>query len=75
MRSGTLNVPGIVGMGEAARLLAGTAEEIERLCRLRDRLESGILDQVPDAVVNGSTGHLGDTRFDHAVDGFAVLLC
>ena len=54
MRSGTLNVPGIVGMGEAARILArARAEEIPALANLRDRLETGILEQVPDAVVNG----------------------
>ncbi|MCA8950399.1 MAG: IscS subfamily cysteine desulfurase [Planctomycetes bacterium] len=54
MRSGTLNVPGIVGMGEAARLArTEMAQEVPRLAALRDRLEQRILAKLPDAVVNG----------------------
>jgi cysteine desulfurase len=53
-RAGTENVPGIAGMGAAARLaLAKLAQEAERLSRLRDRLEAGILASVPGTVVNG----------------------
>jgi cysteine desulfurase len=55
LRSGTLNVPGIVGLGEAARLAgeALAAGEAERLTALRDRLLAGLraLDGVE---VNGS---------------------
>ncbi len=54
MRSGTLNVPGIVGMGEAAQILAeGMGTEVSRLQSLRDTLESGILASVSDAVIHG----------------------
>lgn len=54
MRSGTLNVPGIVGMGEAARLAkAEMADESARLGKLRDRLQERILAVLPDAVING----------------------
>lgn len=54
MRSGTLPVPLVVGFGAACRLAgAGLADESRRLCRLRDRLESGILRAVPDAILNG----------------------
>jgi cysteine desulfurase len=54
-RAGTENVPGIAGMGAAARLaLAKLAPEAERLSRLRDRLEAGILAGVSGTVVNGA---------------------
>jgi cysteine desulfurase len=55
LRSGTLNVPGIVGFGAAARL-AREALEVEgsRLRALRDRLWAGISSQVELATVNGS---------------------
>jgi cysteine desulfurase len=54
MRSGTLNVPGIVGMGEAARLAKESlAAEAQHLAGLRDRLQQRILAACPDAVVNG----------------------
>ncbi|MEW6251014.1 MAG: IscS subfamily cysteine desulfurase [Planctomycetota bacterium] len=54
MRSGTLNVPGIVGLGKAAELCRLSMEtEPARLAALRDRLRDGILAQVDDVVVNG----------------------
>lgn len=54
MRSGTLNVPGIVGMGKAAELCRlEMAEESKRMQTLRDRLEQGITSQLEHAVVNG----------------------
>jgi cysteine desulfurase len=54
-RPGTENVAGIVGMGKAAELArAGMAEESERVGRLRDRLEKGLLDGVPQSWVNGA---------------------
>ena len=56
VRSGTLNVPGIVGFGEAARL-AGEAlasGEPERIRGLRDRLWAGLRDTIGDVEVNGA---------------------
>lgn len=54
-RSGTLNVPGIVGLGEAARQAQRhLPTETERITALRDRLETGILTQLPNATVNGN---------------------
>jgi cysteine desulfurase len=54
MRSGTLNVPGIVGFGEAAELaMRAMAEEAVRLRELRDRLLTGLRRAVPDLIVNG----------------------
>jgi cysteine desulfurase len=54
-RGGTENVPGILGMGEAARLAREWLRDPENAARqaeLRDRLEKAILDAVPDASVN-----------------------
>jgi len=49
MRAGTENVPSIVGLGMAAELSRlRLSKEMERISRLRDKLESGVLDVVPD---------------------------
>jgi cysteine desulfurase len=56
MRSGTLDVPGIVGMAEAARLAtAGLAEEVPRMRVLRDRLWKALAGRIPDVAINGPT--------------------
>ena len=53
-RSGTENVPGIVGLGKAAELAGISMDgEITRLAKLRDRLISGVLDKVPGSRLNG----------------------
>jgi len=54
-RAGTENVPGIVGLGKAAELAMHTLEDgtIDRLARLRDRLEAGVL-ELPGTGVNGA---------------------
>lgn len=55
MRSGTLNVTGIVGLGEAAEICQNSmSEEVERLSNLRNKLESGILEKLPIAKINGN---------------------
>ncbi len=54
LRSGTLNVPGIVGMGRACRLAAvRMAGDMPRLQELRDRLEAALMAAIPGARVNG----------------------
>ena len=54
-RAGTQNVPGAVGLGKAAECAARNCEgDSARLAGLRDRLEAGILERVPNAGVNGS---------------------
>ena len=54
LRAGTHNVPGIVGMGEAAVLAqAEAAVDAKRTQRLRERMEKGILARVPGIRVNG----------------------
>lgn len=53
LRSGTLNVPGIVGLGRAAEIAAATLEaEMARLRTLRDRLEGALVERL-GARVNG----------------------
>jgi cysteine desulfurase len=54
-RPGTEDVPSIAGLGKAAEMaLDGLAAESVRLAALRDRLEKGLLDRIPQASVNGS---------------------
>ena len=57
MRSGTLNVPGIVGLGKACELCRlEMADEAVRLSALRDKLESS-LNTMEESYVNGNTQH------------------
>jgi cysteine desulfurase len=57
MRSGTLNVPGIVGLGKACELCFNEMEgEAIRLSALRDKLESG-LTVLEESYVNGNPAH------------------
>jgi len=54
MRSGTLNVPGIVGFGKAAELAErNLSSEGERVRRLRDRLWDAIREQLDEVYLNG----------------------
>ena len=54
LRSGTENVPGIVGFGKAAEIAADEMQsESERLSRLRDKLIKGLLEAIPHAFLNG----------------------
>ncbi len=56
MRSGTENVPGIVGLGEAVKLVAGKQKQGEtvKIKKLRNKLITGVLKDIPDAQLNGS---------------------
>jgi cysteine desulfurase len=54
LRSGTLNLPGIVGLGEACRLRSLEMEEDEKVIgEKRDRLQKLLTDKIPGLVVNG----------------------
>jgi cysteine desulfurase len=58
MRSGTLNVPGIVGLGEACEIAGQEmAEEGERLRKLRDKLKAKLEGSLDYIHVNGSMEH------------------
>ena len=78
LRSGTLNVPGIVGLGQACAIgRAEMTEESARLARLRDRLLAGLRASLDGVVVNGSLEH----RLPHnlhvsfeSVDGESLLI-
>jgi cysteine desulfurase len=57
MRSGTLNVPGIVGFGKAAEVARlDMAADTERVSKLRDKLENA-LKQIDETYVNGNPAH------------------
>lgn len=54
-RGGTLNTPGIVGLGKAAELaLENLDHDADRLSTLRDKLESSLLERLDGTAVNGS---------------------
>jgi cysteine desulfurase len=58
MRSGTLNVPGIVGLGAACEIAQKEmAQESVRLAKLRDRLKAGLEAKLDEIFVNGSLEH------------------
>ncbi len=58
MRSGTLNVPGIVGLGKAAELARlEMPEESVRLRALRDRLKKNLESKLDEVFINGSLEH------------------
>ncbi len=77
MRSGTLNVPGIVGFGKAAELARlEMEEETKRLSRLRDKLEKG-LTQLEETYINGAIDHrmphVTNISFKH-VEGEGLMM-
>ncbi len=77
-RAGTENVPYIVGLGVAAQLAAeGIGKEETQVAALRDRLEAGLLQRIPQSRVNGDPDHrLPNTTnisFKN-VEGEAILL-
>jgi cysteine desulfurase len=78
MRSGTLNVPGIVGFAKAAELCRlEMEEEGRRVLALRERLRQGIEARVPSTVVNGSLEHRlpGNLNISFAfVEGEAMMM-
>lgn len=57
MRSGTLNVPGIVGLGKACEIASSEMQaDSESIATLRNHLESGLL-KIEGAFVNGNATH------------------
>jgi cysteine desulfurase len=78
MRSGTLNVPGIVGFGKAAELAhTGMADEVLRVAALRQRLQDGIFEQLDEVYLNGHPVHRhpGNLNVSFAyVEGESLLM-
>ena len=78
MRSGTLNVPGIVGFGEACDLCGREMDaEAARVGALRNRLKAKLESGIDGTAVNGSMGHRlsGNLNMSFAgVDAEALLL-
>jgi cysteine desulfurase len=78
MRSGTLNITGVVGMGEAARLaLEEMPTEVPRLRALRDRLDTRVQQRIKDVVLNGNPDfrlpHLTNLSFPY-VEGESLIM-
>ncbi len=78
MRSGTLNVPGIVGLGKACELCQQEmTQEAARLTALRDRLKEKILAGLDEVYINGSMEHRlpGNLNISFAyVEGESLLM-
>jgi cysteine desulfurase len=69
-RAGTENVPGIVALGAAAEIARRElASESARIAGLRDRLERGITERVPDVGVNGDVAHRVPNTTNLTFDG------
>src|SRR5207245_8802272 len=78
MRSGTLNVPGIVGFGTACELCReGMADEAQRTLALRERLRDKLFAQLDDIYLNGHPVHRlpGNLNVSFAyVEGESLLM-
>ena len=77
MRSGTLNVPGIVGFGKACEIcMLDMEEDTKRISTMRDHLETELL-KLEEAYVNGSREHrlphVANISFKH-VEGEGLLM-
>ncbi len=77
MRSGTLNVPGIVGFGKAAEIAKQEmAQDAERVSKLRDKLQAGLC-QMEETYINGTQEsrmpHVTNISFKH-VEGEGLMM-
>lgn len=78
MRSGTLNVPGIVGFGKAAELSSKEmAADAARLSKLRDKLEAAFVSHLEEVYINGNREHrmphVTNISFKH-VEGEGLMM-
>lgn len=78
MRSGTLNVPGIVGFGAAAEIARKEMDaDAERLSKLRDKLENALHEAMEEVYTNGSKEnrmpHVCNVSFKH-VEGEGLMM-
>ena len=77
MRSGTLNVPGIVGFGKACEICMNEMEaDSQRISKMRNHLETELM-KLEEAYINGSTAHrlphVTNISFKH-VEGEGLLM-
>ena len=78
-RAGTENVPGIVGLGKAAKLASESFNNgaIERLAAMRDRLQRDVLDRIEGTTLNGHGAqrvpNTANIRFDH-IEGESLVI-
>jgi cysteine desulfurase len=77
MRSGTLNVPGIVGFGKACEIsMLQMEEDNKRIIKMRDHLETELM-KLEEAYINGNTTyrlpHVTNISFKH-VEGEGLLM-
>lgn len=78
MRSGTLNVPGIVGFGKACEIAGQEmAQDAERVSKLRDKLENALMNSLEEVYLNGSKEHrmphVTNLSFKH-VEGEGLMM-
>ncbi|MGB4960742.1 MAG: aminotransferase class V-fold PLP-dependent enzyme, partial [Saprospiraceae bacterium] len=78
MRSGTLNVPGIVGFGKAAAIAKEQMlADAKRLSALRDKLENAFKDTLEEVYINGNVNHrmphVTNISFKH-VEGEGLMM-
>jgi cysteine desulfurase len=78
MRSGTLNVPGIVGFGKAAEIARlEMHNDAERLSKLRDKLERELTSRLEECYINGNVEHrmphVTNISFKH-VEGEGLMM-
>lgn len=78
MRSGTLNVPGIVGFGKAAEIAQKEmAQDAERLSKLRDKLQKAFENNLEEVYINGNQAHrmphVTNISFKH-VEGEGLMM-
>ncbi len=77
-RAGTENVPGIIALGKACELAAqNLEEENNKVRKLREKLENGLLENCPDAQLNGDKENrlpnTSNISFEY-IEGEAILL-
>ena len=78
-RAGTENVPGIVGLGKAAKLASESVNNgaVEKLATMRDRLQRDVLSRVEGTTVNGHGArrvpNTANIRFDH-IEGESLVI-
>lgn len=77
LRPGTLNLPAIIGLGAACQLAREkTSTWSDHTCKLRDKFESSILNDLPSVSINGDAGnrlpHVSNLAF-HGTDGEGLL--